>query len=568
MATTSSNPIPTSYPVAPGTTVTREVYTDIGFNNGDYVYSLANGSVGLNPTINSTAGAFNITLPIAGAAYTTYSQSFVTATLNRANITAPQSSNISVTYSGSTTTFGGTQLSSTTVQSTASQQGPASCVLTNGNIVTVFNNNTGTTLYYQITTPSGSAVANGTVATNLYSTDYSTSYGRNYNICALNAGGFAVVWTNSSGYLSAATYSATGTSIISSTQILSSAAYYPSIAVTTGDIAVITASNNWSSNIGSIYICGNGLANGATRSQGLTNNAYYSETNCNILITSSNVIYVTGMDRSSSSVLWYQYYNDLTLSNTSNYTSLVSFYSWPYAPAITQTSNGYIILLFQYAGTTYIQVYAPKSTSTLAQATSSSYFYVYGCNFLIPYAGSLTGYSGTTDAAIGFGIDSSSGSTFASLLITFNSSTNAITVSNKTLSSLTTSTYSSYWLNRMSVVPLFGNYFAILYAANSTQYPTVYEVNTFPLTNGQSYSLTTSFNPSTGYNLIGVAGSNAAANSYGSVVVNGTVPLSSSYGTSSTPKFFNYNPTNKSPSILTGNKGYVVNRTVTLQGLE
>ena len=364
-----------------------------------------------------------------------------------------------------------------------------------------------------------------------------------------------------------ATYSATGTSIISSTQILSSAAYYPSIAVTTGDIAVITSTAGTNGNYGYIYVFGNGLTSGYTNSGHLISYSYCSETNCNILITSSNVIYVTGMDRSSSSVLWFQYYNDLTLSNTSNYTSLVSFYSWPYAPAITQTSNGYIILLFQYAGTTYINLYAPKSTSTLAQSTSSSYFYVYGCNFLIPYAGSLTGYSGTTDAAIGFGIDVT-GSTFASLLITYNSSTNAITVSNKTLSSLTTSTYSSYWLNRMSVVPLFGNYFAILYAANSTQYPTVYEVNTFPLTNSQSYSATLSFNPSTGYNLIGVAGSNAAANSYGSVVVNGTVPLSSSYGTSSTPKFFNYNPTNKSPSILTGNKGYVVNRTVTLQGLE
>jgi hypothetical protein len=93
--------------------------------------------------------------------------------------------------------------------------------------------------------------------------------------------------------------------------------------------------------------------------------------------------------------------------------------------------------------------------------------------------------------------------------------------------------------------------------------------SSFTLANGTVITTPASVYPTyvNGYYLLGVATTTAAAGTSGTIAINGQAPLSASYGTSSTPLGFDYNPFNRG-GIPNGNTGYVINRMVILKGLE
>jgi hypothetical protein len=569
MGTTTSTALTATYPVQPGTTVTREVYTDTGFSAGDYVYNYGSGSIGSAPNAGSYA-LFNITFPIGGYGFGTYFQAFPTGlTFSKANFIGPQTGPTTYTYSGTSSTFGGTQLAATTIQATASQQGPASATLTNGNIVTIFNNSTGGTLYFQITTPAGSAVANGTIATNVLTSDYTTYYGKNYAVCALNAGGFAVVWTNTSSYLSSASYSATGTNIVAASQIYSAGnAYLPWIIVNSSDTPVISWTNSTSGGgTGTVAYFGNGIGSALTASYPPTSGSFSPDSAIRMVITGNQLSWVfTDKSTNSTNIFGYSSNYLSSFSQTSYTTFSNASTSYGSEIFITPTYSGYLAVAWQYGAILYLACY-PQNSAAISSIGAITTYNTPGCSFgVVPYLGNATTYSGTQDATLVY-YRNGSGTFMNTAVVTYPSASATPVVSSIT----TTAIDANHPGPRYSYVNLFGNYNGVLYPAVTTTYPTLIEINNFPLTNGTAYNVPATYSsltPPYGYTFIGVAATTASAGSFGSVVVNGTTQLNSSYGTSSTPKAFNYNPLNRPNSIWNGNRGFVVNRTVTLQGLE
>jgi hypothetical protein len=204
--------------VIPGTVVTQNVYTDVGFTAGDYVFKTPTGSVGGPNNFTITLNSQSVTLPIAGNNYTSSPNLTVTTSQQ---LISPQG-NVQYTYTGQNVSLGNTVLAETQVAAIngAANTGPASALLTNGNLVFLFLGTGGAanTLHYQITTPDGTPVNNGTVTTTCINnlTANTTSVlanGNNFDVCALNAGGFAVCWTSTSlaqNDVFTATFTATG----------------------------------------------------------------------------------------------------------------------------------------------------------------------------------------------------------------------------------------------------------------------------------------------------------------------------------------------------------------------
>jgi hypothetical protein len=106
----------------------------------------------------------------------------------------------------------------------------------------------------------------------------------------------------------------------------------------------------------------------------------------------------------------------------------------------------------------------------------------------------------------------------------------------------------------------------INYIAASTSYNTSIIAAMIPATNGSTVLTGNSYTPSTGYYLIGVAATTAAANATGQVITNGTAQLGSTYPTATTPIYYSFQSTAGSPFIP--QRGVVSNTTVTLKGLE
>lgn len=106
----------------------------------------------------------------------------------------------------------------------------------------------------------------------------------------------------------------------------------------------------------------------------------------------------------------------------------------------------------------------------------------------------------------------------------------------------------------------------INYRAATTSYATSVSVATIAATNGSTALTGASYLPSGGYYLMGVAATDAAANSTGQVIMNGTAQLGSAYPTVTTPIYYSYQSTASQP--IFGQRGVVNATTVTLKGLE
>ena len=148
-------------------------------------------------------------------------------------------------------------------------------------------------------------------------------------------------------------------------------------------------------------------------------------------------------------------------------------------------------------------------------------------------------------------------------LIVMASSTAAIVDNVITIDSASTSN-----ANYFAMTPSYGQAVAVAYMQSGTNYPRFTILNGLPYTTALSLVAESSvsnpalaLSPANGYYLTGVATSDCAAGGTGTVIVQGSAILSSSYPSGTTYQSFDFtNPT------LFGVKGTIVGRDVTIQG--
>jgi hypothetical protein len=445
--------------------------------------------------------------------------------------------------------------------------------LTNGNIVFVFPSSAGTTLYFQIVTPTGTAVANGTISSSFTATF--GGYCRAYSVCALNSGGFAVAFNNSSTVYSA-TYTSTGTVVraVTNTSIASvtGASYYPRIIANSSDTIFISTTSYPSPGAGgTAYISALNSSGAYIASINVSASAYCSTAIEIVVLSAGNIAWIYG----SPDYVNTYYFGIVTwsgsafvsLNESSGGTPSGSLPSNPPKPIALY--NGYVAWVTPLSGSNYFTVYIrTASNSNIGSVNSSSSTYAYPSMFgTVPYWGAAsstaTSYTANSNSFIYY--TQNSGATGVSAYLISFTGTSTISIGSATSTSLPNYGGGSNWC----WAPTFTAGNVVGYIKSTDSKPYFQSVGNFTLTNGTSYSvpsLYSSLNPVTNYYLVGVAMTTASASSYGDVMINGTASLSSSYGTSSTPVGFNYNAANN-PNLFS-NRGSVVNRVVTLQGLE
>lgn len=550
-------------PVIPGTAVTREIYTDTGFTTGDYVYRYGNGSVGSAPN-SGTINAINYGL------YSTSSLTFSTigglpVSLNRASVVAPQSI-AALTYSGTSVTYGGVNQAEQTIRAENSSQGPRIARLSNGNFVAVFNGNTtsGTaqTLYYRIFQNDNTQVATGTIATN-FSLNASTN-GANYDVCPTAAGGFAVVYLVGSSP-SVAVYSSTGSVVTSPTAISTgggSTNFYPRIRQypSSGDFYVSGSDSATSGynceisrlNSSLVYQSYYAIGAGSYASVGPLNFEFFPNNNGNLLVA---FVYGPG-----GNTVRYQ-----LLTNNLGNIGGGSFGSGSTSPdiSIVPLANGNMMTFNLESSNARLAYFTTTSISTNAQVACSGSGSLNPA-FAVPYTGPVdASFSSSTQLSLAAYFFNTSNAQFVTRIFNYNASTSTYTAS---AANVNTGINAS--LSRVAVVQSTTAANAVAYTVSNGQ-PKYILSSTAALANGATVTVQSSQQPTpaNGYYLLGVATTTAAAGTTGTIAINGKVNLSASYGTSATPIGFDYNPRNVA-GLPNGNKGYVVNRVVTLTGLE
>ena len=566
MGTTITPSLTTSGTVTPGTTVIQSVYTDTGFTAGDYVYRYGTGSVGSAPNTASSY-IYNITVPIAG---TPTSVGYGAITVARSNFTGPQTGPSTGTFSGTSSSLGSTFQAETLVSNTAASNGytadgTACATLTNGNIVFVYATSSSVLLYI-VQTPTGGAVANGTVTSSTYSR--TGTYSRSFDVCALYSGGFAVAWASGGSSVYTSTYTAAGVVVRSSTAAsISVSAYYPRIVSNpAGYLFVSTTTSTTAGGTGYIsaidptglYVTKLVIPNGASYQGSIS----IAMTVGGSIAWAGNVpsnIYYFGMFSFSQTVSTFT-----SLGSTSGGSPPSANQNDPPQPVPT-VNGGACFVIPDYNNN---QMYAYFYTSGFSQIASNSISPTSNYNICLaaPYWGAAsiptTIYTPNSNSAVAI-IDNAS----SIRIYLFNLTGTTVTISAPNGTATNIPYYSNSWSYSATQSLSAGT--IVTYLKSSDSKPYFQSVGNFTLTNGSSYSIPTTFSsitPTYGYYLLGIAMTTASSGAYGDVMINGTANLSTSYATSSTPIGFNYNAANN--ANLFSNRGYVVNRTVTLQGLE
>lgn len=577
MGTTITPHLNTNGPVLPGTVVTKPVYTDIGFTAGDYVYQYSSGSVGPFPSIG-TAYLLNITLPIGGG---DVSNGYGPISISRSSITAPQSTTATTaSFSGTSSSLGSNFQASTLIQNTASgayngNYGIAAATLKNGNIVYLFTSNTNTALYYQIMSPTGTAVANGTIT----STFTTTNGARGYDVCALFSGGFAVCWSSGT-TLVTATYDATGAvarAAVTCTAVTNR--YFYRIAANGSDALFVSGVDSTGNTPGgasgsTIIYAITSAATGFDASYSINVNYDSCMAAAFSISNNGNICYVSASAGSNYYFCGTCSYNSTTKTFTTiSGNSVNTIYNS--APAQTEIPKP-------------APLYNGGFLAIVPSTSSVSSCYIAYFNSVGTYVASNAGLSnglGSAPTVWGivpyYGASSATSTAYAansnSALVYMTSSSSSINVyqiyTNGTSIFLGAAVATSIPLQTnpfgYAFVPTFTGGTIAAYLKSTDNKPYFVSSGTFTFTNGTSYSIPSQYvyaNQSYGTYLIGVAATTASAGSYGDVFVNGVAQLASTYATSSSVIGFNYSTLN-SPNLFS-NRGYVVNRTVTLQGLE
>jgi hypothetical protein len=543
----------TSLPVVPGTSVEQEIYTDVGFSTGDYVYRYGRGNVG--------ALSFPISYPlsntstIVGGSAKTISS--VTGSLTKASFISPNGAPFPSTYSGASLTLGAASLAQTVLQATSIAGVPDACLLSNGNIVSIFTlTSPVTTLNFQISTPAGAAVASGTVTTTMRN---STAYSTPYSVCALNGGGFAVAYEHSStGFAHTVVYTNAG--VVSRADANSSnsiGAYYPFIAVNSSDTIYLSFTQN-PNNSGNGYITYLNAAGATAITPFIITGSYYPTGKMSIAVAPNGNVGFCYADLGNATGATNSFAVVYNSTLTSQISSTVNSYYFANNPtAIALPNNGFLMCFGASSGVGAVY-YNPTANSWSASALLNTL--ANNINRCIPYSGNIAGSTLSTDNLGAIVIGVIGGVCHAGVINvtpggSFSSSTFLTSMGNPSANG------PAYFL-------LPGGVFANVYRS-TTPNLALRTFNSLTVASGSGFSISQStyFSPANNYALLGVATTTAAAGATGTIIINGQVPLSASYGTSSTPVWFDYNPLNKVNNVG-GNHGYVVNRMVVLKGLE
>lgn len=533
--------------VGTGTSVIVPVNTTTGFSAGDYVYTLPNGSVGTRATGNTGIG-----LDTQYSA-TTFVSSYIQPTAFRSVSYSPYQD--AGYYSGTTRTGGSTVVSSTTLNSSGPDAYSRSCTLLNGNVVQVCSDSSGN-IYMTIVSNTGTVVlAKTTVATDLYVG--ATSSG-NFACCTLTNGNFVILWSYAPNVYSLKfqVYSSAGVAGTLST-------------VNTAPATVYNLCASGLSGGGFVWI-GSTASGGSTNATfGAVNSSFGNLGYANLssgLSSTCKAPQCIGLPASYGTNIWIAYQYD---TNGNSYKSLISANSGgtqgisvvttQYGDSgyssktcgITVLTDGTIVIASPYYGNMYAEKYTyTKATNTTGSLAYGSATYLTGAYGTQLFSTANNGYFCLADSAGG-----------TPLTLKSIDSSNTVTSISSNIVSPDSVSWGTY-----SAVSWGGGVMSLLYKAPSTGYPTYTGYTSVPATNGVTFLTGASYTPTEGYYLMGVAATDAAANTTGQVIINGTAQLGSSYPTVTTPIYYSYQTTASQP--IFGQRGSVNATTVTLKGLE
>jgi hypothetical protein len=543
----------TSLPVVPGTSVEQEIYTDIGFATGDYVYRYGRGNVG--------ALSFPISVPVASSVIpvngTTTTVTIASASVAKSSFTAPQLIPSTVTYSGSSTTLGTNVLAQTVISASASSLFPEIAVLTNGNMVSVFSSTTTSTLFYQITTPAGVAVANGTVATNMRN---NSGVATPYHVCALNAGGFIVAFETTSGNANTVVYTAAGVVSRGAASSGMSGSYHPYLAVSATDQVYLSCNGGINGNSAN-YLASLTAAGSVITQVVPSGGGYYPIGKVPIAVNSNGLVGGVISDNGSSTGNTVAYAFVYTAALGSMLTGTTFNGPYTQVPSVAVTTSNYFVFCALDGSSYPIFLWYNPAGSFGNPYTLSGYTTGNSAVKLIPYSGGSTASTTSTTNGV--------------MLLHYYGSNTYVTPFSITSTSLSPGSAASLstaqgtpGIAGISGAQLLNGNLVIAYRT-ATPDSAMKTFNAFTLANGTVGTTPANLYPNyvNGYRLLGVATTTAAAGTTGTIAINGQAPLAATYGTSSTPVGFDYNPKNTT-GMSAGNSGYVVNRMVILKGLE
>lgn len=540
-----SAPVITStLPVAPGTSVVTPMYTSVGFNAGDYVYQYGANLVGWPKGATTGVGITDIAI-----GPTTYTSPIQTSD-SRAASYGPFTDQIA--YAGTNVTAGQVIGSPVTLQSArASALGTMCATLTNGNIAYIFFTSLNT-LVGAIYNSSG--VQQGSNVT--ISTTVGLNDSRQIGMCADNSGGYIVVYLdNNTGYITTARINSSNTITYNASQISSTGVYFK-VCCSTSYYSIVYVTGVGSSNAycTNIILSNNSAVSTYTSS---VSNIY----NVTCAATDGNSVYMFIGDNGGSTCYWrYIQQSSSGLIGSGTLSGTWSS-SYPYMSAtsgsattnpnypgssvwLAYTNNSNQLYLYRFAGT------AGSSPTSVTQAVGGS----------SPYSFNEFSISGFTNGSVIFvARDSSTG------FIKYNAySVTGASLGSSTLISSNTQNAT------VCVAAQLGSKFVFTYGAVTTSYSTFGQAWSAAYTNGvTTLTGTTSYTPSNGYYVLGVALTTAAAGSTGMVATNGSANLSATYPVLPSNILFDSTGTAfTARSAINAQRGNVIGTNVTLRGLE
>jgi hypothetical protein len=545
----------TSLPVVPGTSVEQEIYTDIGFATGDYVYRYGSGSVGVMPPISAANFKFYVSASVG------FSQGGgLPSAYDKSVVIAPQTRGTSYTYTGATYTVASQFQAPAVIRAENSTHGIRIARLSNGNLVTVFNGNTASgtlsTLYFRIFTNNNTQIATGIVDA-AYMSATGVTYGPHYDVCATNDGGFCVVYRRASATY-AAVYSAAGAVITAGFNILpSGGSFYPRIKQAPSNQFYLVSTSS--------VTAGTGYVNRYTSA--LVNVSYYDftspfgwspsgEPQIAIYSTGKILVAIPNADTNIGRVklletLTADGSNSVGGAPNSRFCGLVPMQDGAIAVCTPSTTQSIYFEYVPSTGGTYSNTLSSPTTTTTNMMFAAA-----------PYCGPTDGtMSSSAASSLVIYYMNAAQTAYVARIATFSGGGWSFAGSEFS-TSLTSTTTSLVAIDTTTPSN------ALAYTISSGQ-PTYLLSSTIAITSGAVRQVPASDYPvpANGYYLLGVATTTAAAGTTGTIAINGLAPLSVSYGTSSTPLGFDYNPLNRA-GIPNGNTGYVINRMVILKGLE
>lgn len=540
--------------VAAGSSVLSSVFTTTGFSAGDYVYTLPTGGVGTRATGNALVG---LDTPYVGTTW--ISKGLQSSPFRTVSYGAYIDQD---TYTGTTRTLGQVLISANTLNSTVSKNNK-SCTLANGNVVLMYNN--AANLYFKIIDSTGATVVAETTLTTTY---YSTSNHGAFACCTLTNGDIQFAYKTTANnsattQISVVQYTATGsvsraaanlsTSTITQLDSFCMAALSGGGCVITGTNGNNTASTSaaWIVVTATQTLIGSGTALSST-ALGEGTSFYFG---------------CVGLPASYGTNIWACFIQNTTSVSTGTGFAKLAIYSGStYVTNITTTvnqgntggftfnitvaSDGTIVCPLYAGGATYFQKF------TYTKITNTTGTLSLGSQLSIGGAKSAT-FSSMANGAIS-AVYQNGANVYVRIINSDNTTSSQINISS--------GAQSESYSGQFSAASFGGGVVSAIYNAVTTNYPTQIGASTFAATNGSTVITGNSYTPSTGYYLIGVAATDASANSTGQVIMNGVAQLGSTYPTVTTPLTYSYQTTASQP--IFGQRGSVAGKTVTLKGLE